>query len=296
MTRRPRRRRTPGPDLLPHPGRLQARLLPLQASPDLPDEDAPRMAHRAHPRGSRRIPRHVRLPQGSRRTDDGDGRLSQLQSRVHVDARRRPLRATRTDTDQAAARRRDRLRPREPEVPPDEAQRAVGHRRARKHRTREGWLYCCCVLDANRGKIVGWSIDSSADTRLVLGALDMAIKTRNPAPGGVVHADHGTQFTSWACHATAYARPASCPRSAPSATASTTRLTRIVVVLDADRTARPSTMEHQSRARQRLSIEYIEVWHNRARRHSSIGYLTPVDFELQSETHTIPARAAHLIR
>lgn len=45
-----------------------------------------------------------------------------------------------------------------------------------QHRTREGWLYCCCVLDA----------------------LDMAIKTRDPAPGGIVHADHGPQFTSWA--------------------------------------------------------------------------------------------------
>ena len=43
-------------------------------------------------------------------------------------------------------------------------------------------------------------------------------------------------------------------------------------------------------------FEYIEVWHNRARRHSSIGYLTPSDFELQSEMSTIPARAAHLIR
>ncbi len=45
-----------------------------------------------------------------------------------------------------------------------------------QHRTREGWLYCCCVLDAFSRKIVGWSIDSSPDTRLVLNALDMAIR------------------------------------------------------------------------------------------------------------------------
>jgi hypothetical protein len=43
-------------------------------------------------------------------------------------------------------------------------------------------------------------------------------------------------------------------------------------------------------------FEYIEIWHNRARRHSSIGHLTPIDFELQSETHAIPARTTHLIR
>jgi transposase InsO family protein len=54
------------------------------------------------------------------------------------------------------------------------------------------------VLDAFSRKIVGWSIGSTQDTRLVINALDMAISNRDPAPGGIVHADHGTQFTSWA--------------------------------------------------------------------------------------------------
>jgi len=45
---------------------------------------------------------------------------------------------------------------------------------------------------------VGWSIDSVQDSQLVVNALDMAIKQRKPRPGGVVHADHGVQFTSWA--------------------------------------------------------------------------------------------------
>lgn len=67
-----------------------------------------------------------------------------------------------------------------------------------EHRTREGKVYCCCVMDTYRRKIVGWSIDSSQDTRLVINALDMAIKNRDPAPGGIVHAGHGTQSTSWA--------------------------------------------------------------------------------------------------
>jgi len=43
-------------------------------------------------------------------------------------------------------------------------------------------------------------------------------------------------------------------------------------------------------------FEYIEIWHNRARRHSSIGYLTPIDFELQSEMHATTARTTHLIK
>lgn len=66
-----------------------------------------------------------------------------------------------------------------------------------QHRTREGWVYCAAVLDAFSRRIVGWSIDSKQDTTLVIDALNMAIRSRRPAPGGIVHADHGTQFTSW---------------------------------------------------------------------------------------------------
>jgi len=67
-----------------------------------------------------------------------------------------------------------------------------------EHKTREGKIYCCAVLDTCSRKIVGWSIDSVQDSQLVVNALDMAIKQRKPRPGGVVHADHGVQFTSWA--------------------------------------------------------------------------------------------------
>ena len=62
-----------------------------------------------------------------------------------------------------------------------------------EHPTREGKVYCCAVLDAFSRKIVGWSIDTVQNSNLVVNALDMAIKNRNPAQGGVVHADHGTQ-------------------------------------------------------------------------------------------------------
>jgi putative transposase len=58
-----------------------------------------------------------------------------------------------------------------------------------EHKTREGKIYCCAVLDTCRRKIVGWSIDSVQDSQLVVKALDMAIKQRKPRPGGVVHAD-----------------------------------------------------------------------------------------------------------
>ena len=60
-----------------------------------------------------------------------------------------------------------------------------------EHPTREGKVYCCAVLDAFSRRIIGWSIDTVQDSNLVVNALDMAIKNRNPSPGGVVHADHG---------------------------------------------------------------------------------------------------------
>jgi hypothetical protein len=72
----------------------------------------------------------------------------------------------------------------------------VGHRH-HPAPTRGGWLYCAAVLDAYSRRYVGWSIDSRQDSKLVVNALDMAIRNRRPEPGGIVHADHGTQFTSW---------------------------------------------------------------------------------------------------
>lgn len=67
-----------------------------------------------------------------------------------------------------------------------------------EHPTLEGKVFCAAVLDTCSRKIVGPAIDSKQDSTLVVNALDMAIRARIPAPGGIVHADHGVQFTSWA--------------------------------------------------------------------------------------------------
>jgi transposase InsO family protein len=67
-----------------------------------------------------------------------------------------------------------------------------------EHSTREGKVFCVAALDTCSRKIIGWAIDSKQDLTLVINDLDMAIRARTPAPGGIVHADHGVQFTSWA--------------------------------------------------------------------------------------------------
>jgi putative transposase len=62
-----------------------------------------------------------------------------------------------------------------------------------EHRTREGKLYCCVVLDTDSRRVVGWSIDATASATLTTNALSMAIENRRPPHGLVIHSDHGTQ-------------------------------------------------------------------------------------------------------
>jgi len=62
-----------------------------------------------------------------------------------------------------------------------------------EHPTREGKVYCCVVLDAHSRRVVGWSIDNHQASSLVTNALSMAISNRAPAPGTLIHSDHGSQ-------------------------------------------------------------------------------------------------------
>jgi putative transposase len=91
-----------------------------------------------------------------------------------------------------------------------------------EHPTREGKVYCCAVMDTFSRKRVGWSIDSAPDINLAINALDMAVKNRRPGAGGIVHADHGVLFTSWAFR-TKVRASGLMPRSGPSVIATTTR-------------------------------------------------------------------------
>ena len=62
-----------------------------------------------------------------------------------------------------------------------------------EHPTREGKVYCCVVLDICSRKVVGWSIDSTQTAALATNALGMAIQSRRPPEGAVIHSDHGVQ-------------------------------------------------------------------------------------------------------
>lgn len=149
---------------------------------------------------------------------------------------------------------------------------------------RLGWVYCAAVLDAFSRKIVGWSIDSRQDSTLVANALDMALHNRRPEPGGTVHADHGTQFTSWV-----FGERIRSARLLPSFGTVGDGLDNAMTESfwsSMQIELEPQTVEDRVELANAI-FEYIEVFHNRQRHHSALGYRTPIEYELLSEQDTI---------
>jgi transposase InsO family protein len=147
-----------------------------------------------------------------------------------------------------------------------------------EHRTREGKVYCAVVLDTWSRRVVGWSIDSTPNTALVTNALGMAIEQRQPNGDTIIHSDQGTQFTSWA-----FTRRAIDSGLLPSMGSvgdcfdnamMESFWSRLQVEL-LDRKRWSTRVELAS-----AIFEYLEIFHNRQRRHSSLSMLTPVEFEV----------------
>ncbi len=143
--------------------------------------------------------------------------------------------------------------------------------------TADGWLYLAVVEDLFSRMIVGWAMDATMTSRLVADALEMAIRRRVPGEGLVAHSDRGSQYASEHYRALlgrhgitcSMSRVAQCWDNAPveSFFASLKR----ELVHDEQYTTREQA--------QASIFEYIEAFYNRVRRHSSLGYLSPAEFE-----------------
>jgi len=156
-----------------------------------------------------------------------------------------------------------------------------------EHPTREGKVFCAAVLDAYSRRIVGWSIDSRQDSTLVVNALDMAIRNRQPEPGGIVHADHGVQFTSWA-----FGERIRSAGLLPSFGTVGDGLDN--AMMESFWSSMQIELLNRRKWKTRVELanaifEYIEIFHNRQRRHSALGYQTPIEYELASPAETVPA-------
>jgi putative transposase len=143
--------------------------------------------------------------------------------------------------------------------------------------TREGWLYLAAVEDLYSRKVVGWSMAEHMESRLVVDALEMAVQRRLPDEGLLAHSDRGSQYASQhyqlllARHgiACSMSRRADCWDNAPME--SFFASLKKELVHDAD---------FATRAEARAAIfEYIEVFYNGQRRHSSLGYVSPAEYE-----------------
>jgi len=149
-----------------------------------------------------------------------------------------------------------------------------------EHPTREGKLYCAVVLDVFSRRVVGWSIDSAPNAALVTNALGMAIDQREPTADTVIHSDQGTQFTSWA-----FTRRALDSGLVPSMGSVGDCYDNAVIESFWSRMQVELLDRKRWNTRVELAsaiFEYLEIFHNRQRRHSSLGMLTPIEFEARS--------------
>ncbi len=145
--------------------------------------------------------------------------------------------------------------------------------------TVEGWLYVAAIMDLYSRRIVGWAMAATMHRDLVLRALDMAVADRKPDEGLIHHSDRGSQYASddYRRAQAAYGMIASMSRRAccyDNAAAESFWHTLKNELIH--------RRHFQTRAEAQQAIfEYIEVFYNRIRRHTSIGNVSPVDFELQ---------------
>jgi putative transposase len=143
--------------------------------------------------------------------------------------------------------------------------------------TREGWLYLAAVEDLYSRRVVGWSMGTSLESRLVVEALHMAVAQRFPDEGLLAHSDRGSQYASehyqrvLANHGItcSMSRVGNCYDNAPMESFFASLKKELVHHEDYP------TIE----AAKASLFEYIEVFDNRIRRHSSLGYVAPAEFE-----------------
>jgi putative transposase len=142
--------------------------------------------------------------------------------------------------------------------------------------TGEGWLYLAVVLDLFSRKVIGWSMSQKMDTALVETALRMALLGRRPPAGLLHHSDQGSQYTSAAYCSCVSAALAQLSMSGAGNCYDNAVMESFFGTLKTECVTGP----FRTRTLARTTIfEYLEVWYNRQRLHSTLGYYSPVDFE-----------------
>lgn len=143
--------------------------------------------------------------------------------------------------------------------------------------TAEGWMYVAAVMDLFSRKIVGWSMSNHMRAELVLDALQMALKRRKPKSDLMHHSDRGVQYACGEYRRMLDENGIECSMSRTGNCYDNAAMESFWSTLKTECTHHENylTVEQAS-----LSVfEYVEVFYNRVRRHSSIGYISPEQFE-----------------
>jgi transposase InsO family protein len=156
--------------------------------------------------------------------------------------------------------------------------------------TDEGWLYLAVVIDLYSRRVVGWSMQETLERSLVLAALRSALAQRSPKAGLICHSDRGSQYASGDYQALlaeagalgSMSRKGNCYDNAP--------VESFFASLKRELIYRRSFATREE-ARSAV-FEWIAVWYNRKRRHSTLGYLSPERFEQQHSSPEAMSRAA----
>jgi transposase InsO family protein len=143
--------------------------------------------------------------------------------------------------------------------------------------TREGWLYLAAVEDLYSRAVVGWAMEARMTSRLVVEALGMAVQRRLPASELLSHSDRGSQYASEHYQRLLVERGITCSMSRRANCWDNAPMESFFASLKKELVHHE---DYQTREEAKASIfEYIEVFYNRKRRHSTLGFKTPTEYE-----------------
>jgi putative transposase len=152
-------------------------------------------------------------------------------------------------------------------------------------RTREGWLFLAVVMDLGSRRVIGWAMSARPDTDLVIQALEMALLQRSPEPALIHHSDRGIHYTNARYRQMLADNAIGISYSGLGNCWDNAAMESFFHTLKSEE-VRSAAYGTRREAKRRL-FEYIEIWYNRKRRHSTLGHISPAEYEhrLQTSVH-----------
>jgi transposase InsO family protein len=143
--------------------------------------------------------------------------------------------------------------------------------------TDEGWLYLAAILDVFSRRVVGWAVSDRMTTKLATDALEMALWRRQPPPGLVIHTDRGSQYASGEYRKRLAAAGITCSMSRKGNCWDNAVAESFFATLKGE-LANDADWGTRNEARREI-FEFVELYYNAKRRHSTLGYISPLAFE-----------------